>query len=129
MQKYALLILLFFNLALHGQDAGTIASFEEEVIHLGKVTKGDKVSNEFVFTNISEGEIEIDMVSTCECTSAKWTLGKIKPGEKGSIQFIFDSNEKDKVEPIDVDVYFFDINPDTGNPYSIYLQYTFEFQQ
>ena len=30
--------------------------------------------------------------------------------------------------PIDVDVYFMNINPKTDNPYSIYLQYTFEYE-
>ena len=121
-------LLCLLSISLIGQDAGEIAKFEQEIIALGTIEKGDKVTNQFVFTNISESDIEIDLVSTCECTEAKWTSGSIAPGEKGTIDFTFDSSKKDEVMPIDVDVYFMNINPKTTNPYSMYLQYTFEFK-
>lgn len=112
---------------LKAQDASALVKFEKDEIHLGKVKKGDKVKNQFVFTNISKSVVEIDMVSTCECTIANWTRGKIKPGEKGYIYFTFDSNKKDHVEPIDVDLYFLNTDPKTGNPISSFLKYTFEY--
>ncbi len=121
-------LLLLLSTILVGQNAGEIAKFEEEIIALGKIVKGEKVKNQFVFTNITDSDIQIDLVSTCECTAAKWTSAPIAPGEKGKIDFTFDSNKKDEVMPIDVDVYFMNINPKTDNPYSIYLQYTFEYE-
>lgn len=121
-------LLLFLSTFLIGQDAGEIAKFEQEIIALGQIEKGQKVKKQFVFTNISDADIEIDLVSTCECTEAKWTSGPVAPGEKGKIDFTFDSNKKDEVMPIDVDVYFMNINPKTDNPYSMYLQYTFDFK-
>jgi len=111
------------------QDASDIVKFDRELIDLGQVKKGNQVTDQFVFTNISDEDVKIDIVSTCECTEAKWSSGVVKPGEKGKIDFTFDSNKKDEVEPVDVDVYFINVNPDTGNPYSIYLQYTFGFSQ
>jgi len=118
-------IVSILSVSVNAQDAGEIAKFEQEVISLGKVVKGDMVKNKFVFTNISSEDIEIDIVSTCDCTKAKWTSGPIAPGKVGSVDFTFDSSKKDEVVPIDVDIYFLNINPKTGNPYSMYLQYTF----
>ncbi len=120
--------LLLLSTFLIAQDAGEIAKFEQEIIALGQIEKGQKIKKQFVFTNISDEDIEIDLVSTCECTDAKWTSGAIPPGEQGTIDFTFDSSKKDEVMPIDVDVYFMNINPKTTNPYSMYLQYTFTFR-
>ena len=121
--------LVFFGLVStsSAQSASAIVQFEQDLIELGKVTKGDKVKSEFVFTNISDQEIEIDMVSTCDCTEAKWTYGKIKPGEKGKIRFTFDSSKKDDVVPIELDVYFLNIDPKTDSAYSKFLSYTFQY--
>lgn len=127
--KRSFIIWIFFPFCfcLKGQDAGEIVAFKEEVKDLGVVKKGALVKDQFVFTNISEDTVQIDIVSTCECTDAKWTMGEIPPGSNGKIDFTFKSAEKDKVEPIDVDVYFLNVNPRTGNPYSIFLRYTFRF--
>jgi len=126
------LLLLLLSITIvtisYGQDAGEIVKFEQTEIDLGKVKKGSIVTNKYVFTNISDQDIEIDLVSTCECTEAKWTLSEIPPGGQGEISFSFDSNKKDVVEPVDVDVYFININPKTDSPYSIYLQYTYAFE-
>lgn len=129
--KYLLLLIFLVPgscLSLLAQDASDIVKYEKELIHLGAVQKGEKVSSEFVFTNISKEDIQIDMVSTCECTSANWTRGKIKPGEKGKIKFTFDSNKKDSAEEIDVDVFFVNANPKTNIPYSSFLKYSFSFK-
>ncbi len=119
---------IILNVSVRSQDGLEIAKFDQTTMDLGSVVKGDKVDGEFSFTNISDHDIEIDLVSTCECTEAKWTYGIIKPGGKGKIRFTFDSNEKEKVEPVDIDVFFMNINESTGNHYSVFLQYTFDYQ-
>ncbi len=126
--RYILLSLLLPFLCA-GQDASDIVAYQAETIHLGEVLKGDKVSDSFVFTNISDQEVEIDIVSTCECTEAKWPHYPIGPGEKATIQFTFDSSQKDEEVPIEVDVYYLNINPLSGNPYSSFLNYTFEWKK
>ena len=120
-------LLVMSTILLLAQDASAIIKFDSELIHLGKVVKGQKVENAFRFTNIGKEDVVIDLVSTCECTLAKWTKGPIKPGETGQIDFTFDSAQKDEEVPIDVDIYFLNIDQKSGNPYSTFLQYTYEF--
>jgi hypothetical protein len=126
--KYLVLFLLLplFSIA---QDASDIVTWDRETIDLGAVTKGDKVSEIFVFTNVSESDVEIDIVNTCVCTEAKWPQYPIEPGESAKIEFIFDTDEKDNEHPVEIDVYFANIDPDTGNPYSTFLNYTFTWKE
>jgi len=126
MKTFSLALVLLFALTLQSQDAGEIAKFEYSSLDLGKVEQGSKIEGSFPFTNISNQPIEIDLVSTCECTEAKWTRGPIQPGDSGAINFIFDSSKKDENEPVDVDVIFLNVNPKTDNPYAAYLQYVYD---
>jgi len=126
MKIFSLALIFFLALNLQAQDAGEIAKFESWTLDLGTVPHGDKVEGAYTFINISKEPIEIDLVSTCECTDAKWTRGPIQPGESGTISFIFDSSKKEENEPVDVDVIFLNVNPKTDNPYAAYLQYVYD---
>ena len=129
--KYTFLLLLMgvaFSKA-SAQDASKIVIWDSKSIELGAIKKGEKIANSYSFTNISDHPIEIDIVSTCECTEAKWTQGQIAPGANGIVEFIFDSSQKDHEETIDVDVYFLDADPKTERPYSSFLSYTFQFKK
>ncbi len=110
------------------QDASDIVRWDQKTIHLGQVVKGETPKSRFTFTNISNQNIEIDLVSTCDCTEAQWTMGIIQPREKGTIDFVFLSDEKDREETIDIDVYFVNIDPVTNRPYSSFLSYTYTFK-
>ena len=121
------IICLFASIFLFGQDGTEIVKFDQLSKHLGYIKKGSQIADIFEFENISDSEVTIDIVSTCECTEAKWTTSPIAPGKKGRIEFVFDSNKKEKEEPVDIDVYFLNINPKTENPYSVYLQYTYSY--
>lgn len=125
--KQILLLLLLPAIAI-SQDASDIVKWNYETIDLGFIQKGDKVSKTFEFTNITNEDVEIDIVNTCECTEAKWPQYAIEPGETGLIEFIFDSNKKDEEEPVELDVYFMNTNPKDGNPYSTFLNYTFRWK-
>ncbi len=127
--KYFVIFLLLLPLVSNAQDASDIVKWERESIALGEVTKGDKVSETFVFTNVSDSDVEIDIVNTCVCTEAKWPQYPIEPGESAKIEFIFDTNEKDDDHPVEIDVYFANIHPKTGNPYSTFLNYTFTWAE
>ena len=125
---YIITLILVSTLRASAQDAHEIVRFDQQVIDLGNVKKGEMVKNQYVFTNISQQDVIIDLVSTCECTEATWSSLPVPPGEKGVIEFVFDSSTKDTAEPVDEDVYFRNIKPKTDNPYSIYLQYTYSFK-
>lgn len=120
-------LFLLFLTNISGQDGTEIVQFDQLTKDLGFVKPGSKAEASFSFTNISKKEVKIDIVSTCECTEATWTKRGIPPGGQGQINFVFDSTKKEKEEPVDIDIYFVNINPKTGNPYSVYLQYTFTY--
>ncbi|MEL6389673.1 MAG: DUF1573 domain-containing protein [Bacteroidota bacterium] len=113
---------------IQAQSASSIVEWDRTTIDLGTIKKGDQRADSFSFTNISSEDVEIDIVSTCECTEAKWTQGGISPGESGKIEFIFDSAAKDNEEPIDIDVYFMN-KDERGDAYSTFLSYTFNWQK
>ncbi len=103
------------------------ASFDPMFIELGEMTKGDTRDTVFTFTNTGKETLEIEIVSACECTTLDWTRGPIAPGETGKIDVHFDSSEKEQSETVEIDVNFVNTNPDTGGPYWLILEYSFEF--
>jgi hypothetical protein len=66
--------------------------FEKTVHDFGKVTGGDSVKTEFVFTNIGEKTLEIiDVHAPCGCTvPGEWTK-KVEPGNTGVIPLQFNT--------------------------------------
>ena len=111
---------------LIAQTENGFLEFEAEEIYLGEVTEGEKVDSVFKFTNISDEDVIIELVSTCECTEAKWTTSVIKPGESGTIPFIFDSSQKETEEELAIDVFLKNVD-DEGNPVVIFLYYTYSY--
>ncbi len=109
-----------------GQESSGPLQFEEEIVHLGPVKKGSLVKSQFKFTNVSQEDVVIDFLSTCECTEAEWPTSAIKPGESATIEFTFDSSKKDKEESIDLDVILQNTDKD-GNPMFYYLAYDYSF--
>jgi hypothetical protein len=89
-------------------------TFDKELIHLGKVKRGDSRKFDFVFTNTGIDPIEIDIISSCDCTTLDWPRKPIKPGQKGIINVTFDSTKKEISETIDIDIYLKNIDPKTG---------------
>jgi len=101
-------------------------TFENEHISLGKVKRGEKRKFDFVFTNTGSEDIEIDIVSGCDCTTLDWPRKPIKVGQKGVINVIFDSTKKEESETVDIDIYLKNINPKTGQRILKIVDYNFE---
>ncbi len=108
-------VLLISSMHLTAQT-GVHMTFEKELINLGEVKKGAKVSDSFTFVNTGSEIIEIDIVSGCECTTLDWTMDPIAPGESGVVDFIFDSTTKDASENIEIDINLVNTDPKTGGP-------------
>lgn len=122
------------NSAINPAPKGTVPlsdpkielTFDKKIVELGTVRKGDKKPMSFSFTNTGNQPIEIELVSSCECTTLDWPQGKIfKPGEKGMINAIFDSKDKETGETTDIDVILKQDDPKTRNPIVYILQYKF----
>ena len=124
---YKFLVALFLTIPIISfSQSNNFLQFESETIHLGKVRKGTKVNSEFAFTNISDEDVVIELVSTCECTEAEWPKFNIKPGASGVIPFVFDTRQKEEEEEISIDVMLKNVDQD-GNPVMIFLYYDYEY--
>ncbi len=101
-------------------------TWREKIVDLGTVKKGEKKEMSFQFTNTGNQPIEIELVSSCECTTLEYPQFRtFKPGEKGGIRATFDSGQKDESETIDVDVILRQVDPKTGNPVTYQLKYKY----
>lgn len=105
-----------------------IMDFAQRTKTLGAVKKGQKREFSYTFTNRGTGNVVIDLISACDCTTTNQDelVGKVfKPGQSGTIKVVFDSTEKDASETIDIDIYLRS-NDNKGNPIFEVLQYSFE---
>ena len=126
--KY-IFILAFFLFSIHTMNAqGAVPEmkFEVDTYDLGPIKKGDKREFSYTFTNLGKENIQIDLVSGCDCTTLDWPRLPIKPGEQGTIDVIFDSTDKEDSEPVDIDIYLKNIDPKTGYPMLLILDYSFQ---
>ena len=92
MKKYILPIALFLLAALPAaaqKDFGS-ARFDRTVYDFGKInTKDGAVSCSFEVSNIGDKPLNIfAVITTCGCTSVKWTRTDIAPGAKGTPSFL-----------------------------------------
>ncbi|MDG1099833.1 MAG: DUF1573 domain-containing protein [Saprospiraceae bacterium] len=121
--------LLVLSISLQISSAQTsleMMRFDEETYDLGPIKKGEKREFSYTFTNIGKEDIQIDLVSGCDCTTLDWTRLPIKPSGTGTIEVIFDSTEKEDSEPVDIDIYLKNINPKTGHPMLKIIDYSFQ---
>jgi len=128
--KKFLLILNTFVLAISLQAQSATAEdfnvvFNDTIIDLGLVLKGEKASDTFTFINQGNEPVQIDLVSSCECTTLDWSRGKIMPKEEGFIQFTFDSSSKKESELIDIEIFFMNTD-DEGEPIFKLINYTYD---
>lgn len=126
--KYIIAVATFlfsFNL-ISAQGAVPFMQFEEESYDLGAIKKGETREFKYTFTNVGSENIEIELVSGCECTTLDWPRTPIKPGAQGVIDVIFDTTEKEDSDPVDIDIYLKNIDPKTGHPMLKILDYSFE---
>lgn len=100
--------------------------FEVDSYDLGQVKKGDKVSFDLSFSNVSDTIVFIDFISTCECTKIDYPMSGIKPGSTGILKVTFDSKDKDVSETTDIDVFLKNRDPETGSQIYYTLEYSFE---
>ncbi len=101
--------------------------FDKKFVDLGTVRKGDKKEMTFTFYNTGNQPIEIELITSCECTALEYPQYKVfKPGEKGTIKAVFDSKDKELGETTDIDVILKQTDPKTRNPIVYKLQYKFD---
>ena len=76
-----------------------VMKFEKPTYDFGKIKSGDKVTNDFKFTNTGKSPLIItDAVATCGCTVPEWPKTPIKPGDSGDIRVTFNSQGKNGLQ-------------------------------
>jgi len=104
-------------------------TFDEELVDFGEIKRGDKREHTFHFENTGNVDIEIDLVSSCDCTTVEWPEGKkIKPGDRESLHAVFDSTEKEESETVDIDIILTNTDKN-GNPVFYTIRYKFVLVQ
>jgi hypothetical protein len=79
-------------------EKGPKISFSESMKDYGDITFGDSISYVFKFTNTGTEDLVIkNVVTTCSCTSRKYTEGPIAPGQSGELTVSFNSGNQDKL--------------------------------
>ena len=68
--------------------------FDNMEVNFGRMKQGDKKAFTFTFINTGTADLEIEMVSACECTTVEYPTKPIKPGQKGQIKMLFDSTDE-----------------------------------
>jgi hypothetical protein len=97
------------------------------MVDFGQVRKGDSKTHVFLFSNTGTVPVEIDLITSCECTTLTWDEGRIfEPGASGVLKVVFDSSEKEESETVDIDVILTNVHPETGYPIVYTLQYKYE---
>lgn len=67
--------------------------FSKTEFDFGTIQMGEKVTYDFVFENVGDGDLLITKVdSDCGCTVVNYKMESIAPGEKSSITAEFDSS-------------------------------------
>ncbi len=75
-----------------------VITFAEDMRDYGDIVYGDSIRYTFKFTNTGNADLVIkNVVTTCSCTSRKYTEGPIAPGQTGELIVSFDSNKQDKI--------------------------------
>lgn len=106
-----------------------IMTFDKKTTHFGKIKAGDKPEVIFNFTNTGDTDLDILIVSSCDCTDLEWTSTTVKPGGKGMIRAVFYSEDieaADRKKPIKkpIDVILKQNHP--ANDYPIVEELSFE---
>jgi peptidoglycan-associated lipoprotein len=70
-----------------------VIKFDKNNLDLGSIQKGEKKEVRYGFVNTGDGDLNIELVTACKCTSLNWTRGNIAPGERGEIIAVFDSGQ------------------------------------
>lgn len=74
-----------------------VVKFTKNELQLGQVKMGEKVEFSFEYTNVGKADLEIELVTTCHCTTFEYDKKNLKPGETAVLKAVFDSAAKKKL--------------------------------
>ena len=78
--------------------------FDSSSYHFGKIRQGELLHREINFTNQGPGDLMIELISACECTTLDWSRLPVKPGRRSGIKIIYNSKDKEGPQIVDIDI-------------------------
>lgn len=78
--------------------------FDSTSYHYGTLKQGDFLQREIYFTNFGPGDLMIELISACECTTLDWSRLPIKPGSRSAIKVLYNSKDKEGPQIVDIEV-------------------------
>ena len=80
-----------------GKQSADLAEikFDEAEFDFGRITQGEKVQHDFLFTNIGKSNLIISGAQgSCGCTIPEFPKEPVRPGQGGKIKVVFNSEGK-----------------------------------
>lgn len=102
-----------------------IMSFDKDHITLGTVKRGEKRSFSYAFTNTGNTALEIDIITSCNCTTLDYSTTPVPPKGAGKIEVVFDSTEKEASETVDITIVLKNLDE---NKYPMIYELTYDFE-
>jgi len=77
------------------QTNAPVMNFDKSSYDFGKISRGDKVTYNFKFTNTGKSPLIItSAVASCGCTTPNWPKTPVTPGQSSQITVVFNSTGK-----------------------------------
>jgi hypothetical protein len=102
-------------------DSIPIMSFDTTVCDFGNIKMGDNPEHVFKFKNTGNKDLNIDIVSACDCTELDWTKSTVPPGGTGFVKAIFhtlrtEPEDRKKLLKKMIDIVLKEQTPKNGYP-------------
>ncbi|MBK7738975.1 MAG: DUF1573 domain-containing protein [Saprospiraceae bacterium] len=94
----------FSNQAEVPKKAFAKIQFDSSTYHFGELVQGQILDKEIWFTNTGTSDLQIELITACECTTLDWTRLPVAPGARSKIKIRYNSKDKDGPQIVDVEV-------------------------
>ena len=102
-------------------DSIPVMSFDTKVYDFGNIKMGDNPEHIYKFKNTGIKNLNIDIVSACDCTELDWTKSTVPPGGTGFVKAIFhtlrtEPEDRKKLLKKTIDIVLKEQTPKNGYP-------------
>lgn len=106
-----------------------VMTFETKTHDFGNVTLDQSPEFIYKFTNTGNANLDIEIVTACDCTALDWTRGTIAPGKSGFIKATFltkksEEEDRNKVLKKYIDIILKQTTPKNNYPIVETLDFT-----
>lgn len=70
-----------------------VLTLKETTVDIGKVRQGDFYEVFFEFVNSGKKNLQVELVTGCDCLAIEWTEDEIPPGYQGGIRVVLDTSK------------------------------------